>query len=106
MVARLPSVIRHVVAWELTGVTPQERRANAETVREALETLPALVPVIRDLHVGIDVGDTPGNGDVVLVMDVDSREDLEAYQVHPEHQKVAAIIVSLRAGQITVDHEV
>ena len=43
------------------------------------------------------------NADVVLIMDVDDLDSLEAYQVHPAHQEVAAYIRSVVASRHAVD---
>ena len=89
----------------MAGDGPEGRRANAEKVRDALESLPALIPQIRSLDVGFDLGETSGNWDVLLVADFATREDLAAYRVHPEHVKVAELINTVRVGHMCVDHE-
>lgn len=98
-------MIRHVVAWTIKGESDADRRANAEIVRAALAGLPPKVPQIRALSVGVDLGEADGNWDVVLVVDVDSREDLEGYIAHPAHVEVAGLIASLRTQRMCVDHE-
>ncbi|MDO8106287.1 Dabb family protein [Isoptericola sp. b441] len=98
-------MIRHVVAWTMAGDSPEARRANACRVRDALQALPALVPQVRRLEVGLDLGESATNADVVLSVDVDSRADLEAYRAHPEHRKVADLIGSLAVDRLCVDHE-
>ncbi len=90
----------------MSGETAGARRTNAERVRDALEALPATVPVIRRLEVGLDVRDKPSNWDVVLTVDVDDRDALEAYRVHPDHVVVADLIGSLERTRMCVDYEV
>ena len=90
----------------MSGETAEARRANAERVRDALEAMPATVPVIRRLEVGLDVRDKPSNWDVVLTVDVDDRDALEAYRVHPDHVVVADLIGSLERTRMCVDYEV
>lgn len=89
----------------MKGESDAERRANAETARAALESLRESVPQVRALTVGVDLGESDGNWDVVLVLDVDSREDLEGYIAHPAHVEVAGLIASLRGQRACVDHE-
>ncbi len=69
----------------MAGESADERRASAVRVRDALEALPATVPAIRRLEVGLDVRDKPTNWDLVLTVDVDDRAALEAYRAHPDH---------------------
>ncbi len=90
----------------MSGETAEARRANAERVRDALEALPATVPVIRRLEVGLDVRDKPSNWDLVLTVDLDDLGALEAYRVHPDHVVVADLIGSLERTRMCVDHEV
>ena len=42
--------------------------------------------------------------DVVLYTVFDSKEDLQAYQVHPEHQKCVAFISAVVAERRVVDY--
>lgn len=90
----------------MSGETAEARRANAERVRDALEAMTATVPVIRRLEVGLDVRDKPSNWDVVLTVDLDDRDALEAYRVHPDHVVVADLIGSLERTRMCVDYEV
>lgn len=90
----------------MSGETAEARRTNAEQVREALESLPATVPGIRRLEVGLDVRDKPSNWDLVLTVDLDDLAALEAYRVHPDHVVVADLIASLERTRMCVDYEV
>ena len=69
-------------------------------IKERLEALAAVIPGIARAHVGIDLGETAGNWDVVLDSDFASREDLQAYQVHPAHADRLCVdrVGALRAG--------
>ena len=99
-------MIRHVVAWTMNGADAESRRAQAEEAAEQLRTLPALVPSIRSFEVGVNELYPEGNADLVLVSAFDDAEGLEAYVVHPEHQKVAAFVRDRVAGRAAVDFTV
>jgi hypothetical protein len=45
----------------------------------------------------------PNHWDLALIVDFDDEVGLEAYQVHPEHQKVGAFIRSQVTAQASVD---
>jgi hypothetical protein len=36
----------------------------------------------------------------------ESKQDLEIYQQHPEHQKVGAFIAKVRTGRAVVDYQI
>lgn len=100
-------MIKHVVAWgfkeEALGATKAENLARAKTALEALRTS---VPSVRHLEVGLDVGADHDAWDIVLYSEFDDREGLHAYQVHPEHVKVAKLIGEMRGSRAAVDYEV
>ncbi|CCE74480.1 Dabb family protein [Clavibacter nebraskensis] len=98
--------LRHVVSWKLADRDPAALDRDAARVMEALGTLPDLVPGIRAFQLGRDVVGSARSHDVVLIADFDDRAGLEAYDVHPEHQRVAAFVRSLVASAASVDFEV
>lgn len=97
--------IRHVVMWKLATTDESERAEQAATVKAGLESLPAVIPEILRLEVGLDsLGD--GNFDIVLISDFADAEALTRYVEHPDHQRVAGYIRSVVAGRSAVDFEV
>ena len=68
-----------------------------------LETLPAHVPVIRQLEAGVDVLRSERSFDVALIVRLDSRADLDVYQNHPYHQEVLAYVRSVISEAKAVD---
>jgi len=98
-------MIRHVVSWKLITPDAAGKDAGFETIRTALEALPALIPEIESLEVGRNIAYPESNWDVVLIADYASLDALEAYQVHPEHQRVVGIIKPLVAERSNVDFE-
>ncbi|WP_353115568.1 Dabb family protein [Microbacterium sp.] len=98
--------IRHVVMWKLASEGGQERAAQAAEVARRLNALEGVVPQLRAISAGANSLYVGENWDVVLVADVDTPEDLEAYQVHPAHQEAAAYIRSVVESRVAVDFEV
>ena len=98
-------MIRHIVAWKLTADDPETKTAVSARIRDGLEGLRPHIPEIKELSVNENVVITELNWDLVLVADYDSPEALTAYQVHPEHQKVSAMITSLVSARASVDFE-
>ncbi|MHC5794955.1 Dabb family protein [Lacisediminihabitans sp. FW035] len=93
----------HVVSWKIADAASSEGTQKIESIVAGLESLVGVVPSIRELSVGPSVVTGPNHWDLGLVVHFDDEEGLEAYQVHPEHQKVGAHIRSLVSEQATVD---
>ncbi|WP_414171422.1 Dabb family protein [Clavibacter tessellarius] len=98
--------LRHVVSWKLADRDPAALDRDAARAAEALGTLPALVPGIRSFQVGRDIVGSARSHDLVLIADFDDRAALDAYDAHPEHQRVAAVVRSLVSSAASVDFEV
>jgi hypothetical protein len=98
-------MIRHIVAWKLTAQDADGKSAAFDELAEAFGPLPALIPQIKTLHLGRDLGETPNNWDVVLVMDFETTGDLAAYQGHPDHQPVKTTVRRLTGDRMAVDFE-
>jgi hypothetical protein len=90
----------HIVFFRMKEATD----GTAQMVRDALLSLKGKVPQLRDIEVGIDVVHSERSYDLALVARFDSREDMEAYQVHPEHQKVVEYIRSVTTSSVAVDY--
>lgn len=98
-------MIRHIVAWKLTAEDADGKAAAFDELAQGFGPLPALIPQIRTLHLGRDLGETSSNWDVVLTIDFDTTEDLQGYQEHPDHQPVRTIVRRLTADRMAVDFE-
>lgn len=98
--------IRHVVSWKLASDEPEERARQAAEIKRGLEGLPASIPEILSLQVGVNVLNPGANFDVVLISDFEDEDAIGRYIAHPEHEKVAEYIRSVVAGRSAVDFEV
>lgn len=91
-------MIKHIVLWRLHD------RANAPAIKSKLEALPAVMPCIRTLEVGINLATGDAMADAALYSEFDSLADLDTYMTHPEHQKVVAFIRPLASERRVVDY--
>jgi hypothetical protein len=97
--------IRHVVSWKLATTDEAERAEQAAEIKRGLESLPAVIPELRSLQVGVNA--LPGdNFDVVLISDFDDVDGIQAYLDHPAHLEVAGYIRSVVGSRAAVDFEV
>jgi hypothetical protein len=94
-------MIKHIVMWTLKDEAEGAgKAANAQKMKDMLLALPSLIPVIRELEVGLGVFAASPACDVILYTTFATRADLDAYQAHPEHQKLVV------ASRSVVDYEV
>ena len=100
-------MIKHIVMWKLKdnarGVSKDQ---NAAELKSVLESLKDKISVIREIEVGIDFNKSAAAFDVVLYSVFDSKEDLQTYQKHPDHVKVADFVNEIRDGRAVVDYEI
>ena len=100
-------MIKHIVVWTLKDEAEGAgKAANAQKMKDLLSALPPRIPVIRELEVGVDVFAASPACDVILYTAFDTRADLDAYQVHPEHQLVVGFVKQVAASRSVVDYEV
>jgi hypothetical protein len=97
-------MIRHVVMWKLMELTDgRGRMESAALIKTMLESLPALIPEIIRMEVGVDVVREGASWDICLIVDFQDVDALRRYQAHPEHVKVAEIVNRTREQRAVVD---
>ncbi len=96
-------MLTHVVCWKIADASSPAGQEKIDSIIAGLESLVGAVPSIRFLSVGPSVVTGPNHWDLGLVVGFDDEVGLEAYQVHPAHQRVGAHIRSLVSAQATVD---
>jgi len=100
-------MIKHIVFFKLAENAEGKTKAeNAVFIKNELENLKNLIPEIRMIEVGINSTEAPvANFDIALNSEFNSMADLDAYQAHPEHKRVAAYIGKVRTDRACVDYE-
>ncbi len=100
-------MIKHVVCWKIKDFAEGRNKAeNISLMKDLLISLKGKLREIKTLEVGINsqLGST-SNDDLVLITTHDSLSDLEAYQKHPEHVKVAEFVGKIKESCACVDFE-
>lgn len=102
-------MIKHIVMWTLKEEA--EGRSKAENLllmKAMLLELPEKVPglVVELEAVTDELFESVPATDIALYTSFRTKEDLKAYAVHPEHQKVVAFIKSVAAERRVIDYEV
>lgn len=93
-------MLTHIVCWKYKDDVAEP--ARLEHI-DALRALVGVIPDIITLNVGSDVLHLDRSFDTGLVSTFADREALDAYTVHPEHQKVVAIGRAIAEKVVSVD---
>lgn len=96
-------MVKHIVIFKLTG-TPEERLDVATRFRDALLALPAQIPVLESMEVGIN-SNPAETWDVVLTAVVPTMADVDVYAKHPAHVAAADILTGHKAERACADYE-
>jgi hypothetical protein len=100
-------VFKHIVLWKFKdtaeGATKTE---NLRTAKALLDSLPSKIPHVASFEVGIDVLHSDASYDLVLNSSFENKDELLAYQQHPDHVRVVEFLRRVHAGKVVVDYVV
>lgn len=96
-------MIRHVAVFRFAPEFSSEQR---EDWMRMLRALPAAIPELRSLSVGVDVLGGAASHEMAIVADFDDLDGLAAYTRHPAHQEVLRVSAEVKTSLATVDYEV
>lgn len=97
---------KHIVMWRLKeSAGGRDKTRNAALLKEKLEALSGKIPGLLKIEVGLDFSRTADSPDVVLYSELESREALEAYRTHPEHQAVIPFVQEVASERRVVDYD-
>jgi hypothetical protein len=95
-------MIKHIVLFKLKDRSPE----GVERTAQVLRNLEGKIDVLKSIEVGLDVLHSDRSYDIALITTFESLEDLDAYQVHPEHKIVIEHMQQARESSISVDFEI
>ena len=100
-------MIKHVVFFRLKeNANGHTKLENAQIIKDGLLTLKDKISVLKSETVGINIPNSKKtNFDLCLICEFEKWEDVDIYQNHPEHLKVAEYIQSCREDRAAVDYE-
>ncbi|MPZ73920.1 MAG: Dabb family protein [Nitriliruptorales bacterium] len=79
--------------------------ADADEAARRIRELPDRIDFIRSLSIGRDVLQSARSYDLGWIIELDSREALDAYANHPDHRAVASWISEHRTDIAACDFE-
>ncbi|QHT62126.1 Dabb family protein [Paenibacillus lycopersici] len=94
-------MITHIVLFKLKDGSPE----SVERTVQVLKNMEGKIDELRSIEVGTDILHSERSYHIALVTKFDSMDDLNAYQVHPEHKKVIAHMAEVREASVSVDYE-
>ena len=94
-------MITHIVCFKLKVGSPESVERTAQVLRD----MEGRIDELKYLEVGVDVLRSDRSYDIALITKFDSMEALNAYQVHPVHQKVIEHMQQVREASVAVDFE-
>jgi len=98
-------MVKHIVLFKLKDMESQEEKLRTmNAFKEAIEALPATIPFIRKIEVGLNINPAEVF-DIALYSEFDSLADVEAYAKHPEHVAAGKIIAEAKESRSCVDYE-
>ena len=99
-------MVKHVVMFGLKEELELEMKQQViETFRKGILALPATIPFIRAIEVGVNINANE-TWDICLNSSFDTFEEACAYGVHPAHVAVASALKPYVMQRSCVDYEV
>lgn len=95
-------MLKHVVMFKFKNSTSESAIAEVE---KELGGLPTIIPEIMEFECGRDVLRSERSYDFALVSEFQNLENMQRYQVHPEHQKVVVKLKEICDSILIVDFE-
>ena len=100
-------MIKHIVLWKLKdSFEGKSKKETAQLLKAALEGLKGKIKEIHALEAGINFNPAGTACDISLYSEFKTRQDLENYQKHPEHLKVAELVRQVTVERRVSDYEV
>ncbi len=99
-------MVKHIVLFKLKDeAAAEEKLAAMQGFKAAIEALPAEIPVIRKVEVGLNINPAE-TWSVALYSEFDTMEDVKFYATHPAHLAASKFLANVRESRACVDYEV
>ena len=99
-------MVKHIVMWKLKETFSEaEKKEIAQTFKQDLEALSDLMAGVIKIKVEMAPLES-SNVDMMLDSEFDCIDTLNAYQVHPSHQKVSAYLKDKVVSRNCMDYTI
>lgn len=98
-------MVKHLVLFKLKDEIPvAQKEAVMQSFKQAIEALPAKIPVIRKIEVGLNMN--PGETwNIALYSEFDTLDDVKYYAAHPDHVAAGKLLAEVKESRACVDYE-
>jgi len=86
-------------------IIPEEKIKAAEAVRAELLAMKKKIPAILEFEVGINFTVDDAAYDLVINSSFSTKEDLKAYQDHPDHKAFILFNKNYSVKKVVLDYE-
>lgn len=85
-------MIKHVVLFKFKNeLSPVEKKEKLTAIKNSLEKLKSIISELQSIEVGLN-SNPAESYDLALISECKTWEELKSYAIHPEHQRVTAVI--------------
>ncbi|NBC83753.1 MAG: Dabb family protein [Bacteroidetes bacterium] len=101
-------MIKHIVLWKLDdSYSKTEKEMHIHNMQKELLGLKGKITALKAISVYTnDKRAAENNYDLILDTEFDSLDDLNTYQVHPDHQAVVESIGPIKKNRAAIDFEI
>ena len=93
-------MIKHIVFFKLED----NSEANKEAVKTRIMGMNGKIDLLKHIEVGVNFSPEERAFDLALVTDFETKEDLQAYAIHPLHVEVVTFLKSINTVTKVVDY--
>ncbi len=94
-------MIVHIVMFKFAE---ENKASNIQKVEIELQGLVTKINELKMIEVGVDFNQSQRAFDLSLYSTFETKDDLKAYAIHPEHLKVVELIKSVTTESKVVDY--
>lgn len=93
-------MIKHIVFFKLED----NSEANKEAVKTRIMGMKGKIALLKHIEVGVNFSPEERAFDLALVTDFETKEELQAYAIHPLHVEVVTFLKSINTVTKVVDY--
>lgn len=98
-------MVKHIVLFKLKAEVSDEQKLEAmHRFKAAIEALPARIPVIRKVEVGLNINPAE-TWSIALYSEFDTLDDVKFYATHPDHVAAGKLLAEVKESRACVDYE-
>lgn len=98
-------MVKHIVLFKLKDdASADAKLAAMHAFKDAIEALPAEIPFIRKIEVGLNINPAE-TWSIALYSEFDTLDDVRQYAVHPDHVAAGKLLAEVKESRACVDYE-